>query len=204
MAEQPKPIEYSLTSGPNSIQNVGKPRAVLLVGFMGAGKTTVGHELGRRVGCTFIDLDDVIVAKAGKSIAEIFATSGEPAFRALENQALRRVLSEVPERPTVIALGGGAFVQRDNIEVIRRSGIPTIFLDAGIDTLLMRCRAERKTRPLAQDENLFRQLYRDRRSAYMKADYRVETARKAVREIVSEILSRLGWSNEVSGVPQEF
>lgn len=182
---------------------LGTPKAILLVGFMGAGKTTVGQELSRRLGWKFVDLDDVIVAMAGKSVARIFAEKGETWFRKYENRALTLVLGKVPERSTVIALGGGAFVQSDNIEVIRRSRVPAVFLDAEVDALLLRCRAEKKVRPLAKDENLFRQLYRERRSAYMKAEHRVETARKAVREIVSEIISRLGWIDEVSEVPQD-
>jgi shikimate kinase len=179
-----------------------RPQSVFLLGFMGAGKTTIGRELSRQLGWRFVDLDDVIVARAAKSVAQIFAEEGEQSFRNYEKQALSEILSEVEYRSTVIALGGGTFVQGDNIEAIRRSGVTTVFLDAGIETLLLRCRAEKKARPLANDENLFRQLYRERRSGYMKADHRVETARKAVREIVSEIISRLGWSNEVSAVRQ--
>jgi shikimate kinase len=178
----------------------GRPRSLLLVGFMGAGKTTVGRELSRATGCEFVDLDDVIVERAGKSVAEIFAQEGEASFRNHEKEALRQVLGELRQRSTVIALGGGTFVQSDNLEEIRRSGIPAVFLDAEIETLLTRCRAEKKSRPLAKDENLFRQLYRERRSGYMKAEHRVETARKAVREVVAEIISRLGWSDEVSEV----
>jgi shikimate kinase len=186
---------------PNSTKQSGRSQAVILVGFMGAGKTTIGRELGRLLGWKFVDLDDVIVTNAGKSVVQIFQEEGETSFRQHEKRALADVLGEARGQSTVIALGGGAFVQPDNTDVISRSGIPAVFLDAEIDTLLLRCRAERKVRPLAQNENQFRQLYEERRSAYMKADHRVYTGKKAVREIVQEIISRLGWSDEVSEVP---
>lgn len=180
----------------------GKPRAVFLVGFMGAGKTTVGRELSSRAGLRFVDLDDVVVeAAAGKSIPQIFAEEGEKGFRQREKVALMMVLASAKEESTVIALGGGAYVQPEIYEVIRRALIPTVFLDARVDTLLERCQREGKKRPLAQDENHFRQLYEARRSGYMKAEHCVETAGKSVGAIVSEITDRLGWSNEIPEVP---
>lgn len=182
---------------PNSTNKSERSQAVILVGFMGAGKTTIGRELGRLLGWEFVDLDDVIVTNAGKSVVQIFQEEGEASFRHREKSALVAILGTAREQSTVIALGGGAFVQPDNTEVISRSRIPSVFLDAEIDTLLLRCRAERKVRPLAQNENQFRQLYEERRSAYMKADHRVYTGKKAVREIVQEIVSWLGWSDEV-------
>jgi shikimate kinase len=169
---------------------------------MGAGKTTVGRELAARLRWKFVDLDDVVVEEAGKPVPQIFAEHGEVAFREHEHRALVRVLNNVPQSPMVIALGGGAFVQPANAEVILRSAISTVFLDAGVDTLLLRCHRERKVRPLAQNENQFRQLYEQRQNGYMKAEHRVETAGKAVREIVTEIVSRLGWSDEVFEVQQ--
>jgi len=169
---------------------------------MGAGKTTVGRELAARLRWKFVDLDDVVVEEAGKPVPQIFAELGEAVFREHEHRALVRVLDNVPQSPMVIALGGGAFVQAANAEVILRSAISTVFLDAGVDTLLLRCHRERKVRPLAQNENQFRQLYEQRRNGYMKAEHRVETAGKAVREIVTEIVSRLGWSDEVFEVQQ--
>ena len=165
-----------------------------LVGESGCGKTTVGRELGKRMSCKFVDLDDVIVARAGKLIPQIFVEEGETGFRRRETEALREVLGRLKSVPAmVIALGGGAFVQPDNQQLIRESGIRSVFLDAGVDTLLQRCRDENRARPLAQDENQFRQLYEARQSSYMKAEYRVETAGKSISEVVTEIISRLGF-----------
>lgn len=159
---------------------------------MGAGKTTVGSALARRLGWPFIDLDDVIVRLASKSVPDIFRDEGEVRFREYETAALRQVIEEhLPVKSTVVALGGGAFVQARNRDLIRASKHPTVFLDADLPELRKRCAAELGTRPLFRDENQFRQLYESRRSGYMEADLRVDTAGKAIDEIVNEVLSRL-------------
>jgi len=165
---------------------------------MGAGKTTVGHELSKKLGWKFTDLDDLIVKRAGKSIADIFAMEGEPAFRQRESKSLAEVIQRSAKQKFVIALGGGAYVQPDNFDAIRKSGCRTIHLDADLKTLTSRCQREGKVRPLLQDQNQFRQLYEARRSGYMKADHRVETAGKSVQQIVTEIMLQLGFSDELS------
>ena len=97
----------------------------------------------------------------------------------------------IADEPTVVALGGGAFVQAHNLHLLHASKEPTVFLDADLPELQKRCAQELDTRPLFRDENQFRQLYETRRSGYMKADVRVDTAGKAIDEIVNEVLSRL-------------
>src|SRR5574338_447733 len=106
---------------------------------MGAGKTTVGRELSRQLGWKFLDLDDLIVRRARKSVADIFATEGEPGFRQRESRALAEVIRRSAKRPIIIALGGGAYVQLANFEAIRQSGCRTIHLDADLATLTARC-----------------------------------------------------------------
>jgi len=165
---------------------------------MGAGKTTVGLELSKQLGWKLTDLDDLIVKRARKSIADIFSTEGEPAFRQRESKALAEVIRQAAKQTIVIALGGGAYVQPNNFEAIRESGCRTIHLDADLDTLTSRCQREGKVRPLLQDQNQFRQLYEARRSGYMKADHRVETAGKSVHQIVTEIMLQLGFNDELS------
>ena len=182
------------TKNTRSESGPGEIRAIFLVGFMGAGKTTVGGALALRMGWRFVDLDDIVVARTERSVAEIFREEGEARFRELETEALREVIDErLPAERTVVALGGGAFVQARNLDLIRASEQPTVFLDANIPELRKRCAAELGTRPLFRDENQFRQLYESRRSGYMEADLRVDTAGKAVDEIVNEVLSRLEW-----------
>jgi shikimate kinase len=165
---------------------------------MGAGKTTVGRELGKTLGWKFTDLDDLVIKRAKKSVPDIFAAEGEAGFRLRESQALRELISRSAKQAVVIALGGGAFVQPDNFQIIRLSRCKTIYLDADLQTLSGRCHREGKVRPLLQDENQFRQLYEARQSGYMKADYRVNTAGKSVSQIVTEIKLKLGFTDEVS------
>jgi shikimate kinase len=165
---------------------------------MGAGKTTVGSALARRLGWPFIDLDDIIVARIGRSVPEIFREEGEQHFREHETAALREVIDQrLLAQATVVALGGGAFVQPRNLGLIRDAKQPTVFLDADLPELRKRCTAELGTRPLFRDENQFRQLYEARQSGYMKADLRVDTTGKKVEEIVNEVLSRLELNDDV-------
>ena len=167
------------------------PQAVVLVGFMGAGKTSVGRELARRLRGRFVDLDDEIVAAEGRSITELFDKSGEEAFRSAESRALNALLARHSER-LVLALGGGAFVQAQNADAIRQAGLPVIFLDAPVETLRARCAAEGSTRPLFRDEARFRRLYEERRPRYLAATHRVATEKAAVSEVAAEIARLLG------------
>jgi shikimate kinase len=159
---------------------------------MGAGKTSVGQQLAHDLGWRFVDLDDRIIAFDGRSVPEIFRTEGEAAFRAKETAALQMLIGELGLQPTAIALGGGAFAQPTNVALIRSTNLPVVFLDASVEELMNRCRPQAGQRPLFQDENQFRQLYEQRRSAYMKADHCVETCGHSVSEVASEVASRLG------------
>ena len=174
----------------NSLQE--KPRACFLVGFMGAGKTSVGQRLAGDLGWRFVDLDDRIVAADGRSVPEIFRAEGEAEFRAKETPALQTLIGELGLQPTVIALGGGAFAQARNAALIRNTKLPVVFLDAPVEELMKRCRAQTGQRPLFQDENQFRQLYEERRSAYMEAGLCVDTSGQSVSEVASEVASLLG------------
>lgn len=166
--------------------------AVILVGFMGAGKTSVGQELAQRLGWRFVDLDQRVQQRDGRTIAEIFRDSGEPAFRRLETAALGDLLREAAQSSgTVAALGGGAFAQDANVILLRDAGYPSVFLEAPVEELRRRCATENATRPLFQDENQFRQLYEGRRDAYMKADFRVMTTGKTVVQVASEVMEWL-------------
>jgi shikimate kinase len=169
---------------------------IVLVGFMGAGKTSVGQELARLRRWRFVDLDQQIQQREGRAIADIFRDSGEPAFRRLETEALRAVLEQAAASPGVIAaLGGGAFAQQENLALLQAARYPSIFLDAPLAELRRRCAADGSARPLFQDENQFRQLYEDRRDDYMKADFRVDTAGKTVAQVAAEVGTLLGWDS---------
>ena len=170
------------------------PRAqsVFLVGFMGAGKTSVGEALATRLGWRFIDLDGRIEARQQRKISAIFRDSGESEFRRLENEELQQVMAEVEGKVAVVALGGGTFVRPGNAHSLRNCGY-TVFLDAPVKQLWQRAEAQ-GARPLAVSENHFRQLYAARRSRYMEADCCVQTGGRSVAEVVAEIAARLPWA----------
>jgi shikimate kinase len=167
-------------------------RGFVLVGFMGAGKTSVGRALGRQLNWPFEDLDDRIEARERLSVPRLFEAYGESGFREREAAALRAVCSELLRSPRVIALGGGAFVQPENAMLIESLKVPTVFLDAPVDELLRRCRQEERIRPLCRDESQFRGLYDVRLTAYQGAVHRVDTYRKDIDEIAREVACKLG------------
>ena len=121
---------------------------ITLTGFMGSGKTTVGKVLADFLGCPFMDLDDLVVKKAGKSIPDIFAQDGEPAFRELEAQILRKTVAKYAESTAVLALGGGAVLAPASAALLREKTV-CIYLRATLDTLLARLEGETAGRPLA-------------------------------------------------------
>jgi len=184
----------------------GATRCLALIGFMGAGKTTVGRTLATRLRWNFFDLDDVIEQRAQQTIAQIFASSGESGFRRMETAALRSLLEErslLQERPLlqerslpqdqstasdlILALGGGAFVQPENRAVLSAAGVTTILLEAPLEELRRRCTGQDKVRPLAQQEERFAQLFAARRADYALAHFTVQTLNKAVDQIAAEI-----------------
>ena len=121
---------------------------ITLTGFMGSGKTTVGKVLADFLGCPFMDLDDLIVKKAGKSIPEIFAQDGEPAFRQLEARLLRQTVEKYTENTVVLALGGGAVTAPASAALLHEKSV-CIYLRATLETLLSRLEGETAGRPLA-------------------------------------------------------
>ena len=121
---------------------------ITLTGFMGSGKTTVGKVLADFLGCPFMDLDDLVVKKAGKSIPDIFAQDGEPAFRELEAQVLRKTVAKYAESTAVLALGGGAVLAPASAALLHEKTV-CIYLRAALDTLLERLAGETAGRPLA-------------------------------------------------------
>jgi shikimate kinase len=172
--------------------SVSGTRAVFLVGFMGAGKTSVGQVLGRILGWQFDDLDDLIQAREGRSIETIFRDSGEAEFRRAEHDALRQLLTELDTSPRVVALGGGAFVQPENAKLLDEAKFPSVFLDAPVDELFHRCQMQPVERPLRRDQDRFRSLYETRRASYLKAFVRIDTAGKNLEMIAAEIATYLG------------
>jgi shikimate kinase len=175
----------------------GSPRnAVFLVGFMGAGKSSVGRALGQQLNWVFEDLDDRIERREGRSIAEIFGNSGEAEFRRAEHSALVQLLEELRGGGArIVALGGGAFVARENAALLQAAGLPTIFLDAAVDELWQRCCMQANEtgaeRPLLRSRQQFRELYQARRKSYCQASTTLPTGGRSVDAIAAEIVERL-------------
>jgi shikimate kinase len=173
-------------------------RTVFLVGFMGAGKSSVGRALSLRLGWGFEDLDDRIQVREARSIAQIFSESGEVGFRRAETEALRELISELGSSSRVVGLGGGAFVQAENAALLSQTGAPIVFLDAPVDELFRRCLQEQVERPLRQDREKFHELYEARRPLYMTGTVLVETSGRSVEAVADEVIRLLGISEDTN------
>ena len=157
---------------------------------MGAGKTTVGRILARKLGYRYCDADKVIEAKAGKTVSDIFSAFGEEYFRDLESETLVSLAGKAKQ---VIATGGGAVVREENREAMKKGGV-TIYLKAPISVIWERVRHS-KTRPLLNVDNPFdaaEELLRKRAPFYETADITIDTGNLTPEEAASEIMKKLG------------
>ena len=163
-----------------------KTDKIYLVGFMGAGKSSVARALGRRLDWKAEDIDARIEQAERRDIPTIFRDSGEPYFRAREREALIDLL---PERGAVIASGGGTFADASNRELMLRDG-GVVWLDAPFEIILKRVPRDGR-RPLAADRLSMEQLYNQRLAAYRQAHLRVDAGRGSVEELVEHIVEWL-------------
>ena len=159
---------------------------IFLVGFMGAGKSEAGRALALRLDYSFLDLDEVIVQQAGKSIREIFMLSSEQEFRRLETEAIRRLTGL---KSSVVALGGGAFQSEENREILRSYG-RTVWLDCPFEICFQRIKGD-NSRPLLGDEAATKLLFEKRRPTYGAADLTVETGNLPPEAIAALIITTL-------------
>jgi shikimate kinase len=160
-----------------------KADKLYLVGFMGAGKSTVARAVGRATGWRVEDIDERIEARERRSIAAIFAQQGEAYFRQLERQALSELL---PERHTIVATGGGTFIEADNRALMLADG-GVAWLDLPLARVIDRVPADGR-RPLASDRAQLEQLYTRRQLAYAQAHVRIDATRP-VPEVVERLLA---------------
>ena len=163
-----------------------KADKLYLVGFMAAGKTSVGRALARRLDWEFVDIDDVIERQEHMTVSEIFARHGEPYFRAAERAI---VAEQLRARHTVVATGGGTFVDPQNRAVIRGDGV-SVWLDAPLDRVIARIPADGR-RPLAADRADLERLYEARRLAYEQAHMRLDAGRAGIDALVEQLVDWL-------------
>ena len=160
---------------------------IFLVGFMGAGKTSVGRAMAKSIGFDFIDLDEIIESQAGKTISAIFAEQGETAFRRMEREAIESCRGR---EQTVIALGGGAFVSEENREIVRRLG-KSVWLDCPLEICLKRTAGD-EGRPLLKGQVEMKKLYESRLPFYSLADFVVTSADDSIEETARRVTLMLG------------
>jgi shikimate kinase len=175
-------------------------RSIILVGLMGAGKSSVGRRLAGKLGLPFVDADHEIEAAAGKSITEIFADHGEAYFREGERKVIARLLGSGIQ---VLATGGGAFINDETRERIRQGGV-SIWLKAGLPLLMKRV-MKRSDRPLLKSEDpeaVMLRLMEQRYPVYATADVTVESRDVQHGQMVNDVIKALvlwdGW-NRFSG-----
>jgi shikimate kinase len=169
---------------------IGMGKSIVLIGMMGAGKSSVGRCLHRRTGLALLDIDEVVASKFQMSIPKIFAEHGEKKFREAETEALRRVQTEEQK---IIVTGGGVVLRKENVEILRKQGV-IVWLDGNEDTLFARA-SQKQNRPLLQTKNprkAFSQILRARRSLYADMlDFRVDTSVLTDEEVAVAILAKL-------------
>lgn len=174
------------TPHPQGMDRFRLSRSIVLVGLMGAGKTSVGKRLATLLGVAFTDSDTRIVEAAGMSIPEIFASLGESAFRDGERRVISRLLAE---RPGVLATGGGAFIEARTREEIAAHGT-SVWLRADVETLWDRVR-DRPGRPLLQTADpkaTLTDLHRRRSPVYALADVAVDSRRGVSHETMARAI----------------
>ncbi len=163
---------------------------IILVGFMGTGKSAVGKMLARKLKRPFIDLDRQIEAQAGRSVQQIFEQDGEPAFRKMEAKAVREAAAL---KDHVIATGGGVMCDEQNVQALRSGGV-LVCLTAGADAILERTAATLPARPLlagGDPKERINELLKLRAPYYARADVTIDTTGRTLQEVTEEILQRI-------------
>lgn len=167
-------------------QNV---KNIVLTGFMGVGKTTVGEQLAKRLGVEFFDTDEIIERQEGKTVSQILDTEGEEYFRRLEDKALRELLDQ---GPAVISTGGGTFENPELRRLCKEKAV-SVWLVSSFERLLGGMEELRKSRPMLKLQTLeeVKELYEKRSVHYAESDFAVETKDMSQEQVVDAILELL-------------
>ncbi len=176
-------------------------RSIVLVGMMGAGKSSIGRRLAARLNIPFVDADTEIETAAQMTIADIFARQGEDYFRSGEARVIARLLDGGPQ---VLATGGGAVMNADTRAAIKAKGV-SIWLTADVDVLMRRINKRRHERPMLQAEDpaaRLRELMVEREPVYALSDLTVQSREVPHEAIVTEIVAVLGDFLDASSMPR--
>ncbi len=181
-----------MTTSANNLEGapIRRPiRRIVLTGFMGAGKSTVGPLLAERLSWPFLDADEVIAAETGMPIHEFFARHGEAAFRQRERETIARLLSA---DSLVLALAGGAMEPDATRELLlNHSGTLVVHLEAMLETALERCRGTEATRPVLADAANLKARYEKRLPLYRLAHHSIAVDALTPEKVAEAILTRL-------------
>lgn len=178
---------FTAQSGPLA-SPAAQPRRVVLTGFMGSGKTTVGPLVAARLGWRFLDVDDVIEAEAGATIAQLFARHGEAPFRDREHATIARLAAQ-DEDALVLALGGGAIERPDTRNLLLTTpGTLLVHLEVDLATALVRCAGTEGARPILADQANLADRYARRLPLYRTAHVSVPVDTLTPDEVVDAIL----------------
>ena len=159
---------------------------IVITGFMGCGKTGVARKLAELLSLEVVDLDEAITEREGRSPAKLISEDGEKAFREIETEALRDLLKSGPIR--IIALGGGAWIEQVNRELINQNRGMSVWLDTPFGTCWERIEISGDDRPLGRDREQARELYERRRPIYQLANIRIEAGpEKSLDDLASQI-----------------
>ncbi len=155
---------------------------IFLVGFMGSGKTSIGCELAAYLEYQFVDLDNLITKEANTTINEIFAQYGEAHFRQLEHKMLKNIIKC---QNTVVALGGGTYIEQKNRKLIKKSGI-SIWLQCELAVILSRL-ANDSSRPLNRNPQQMQKLLESRLIIYQQTDFQIDITNLTIQDAVKQI-----------------
>lgn len=178
-----------------------KDRLIVIVGFMGCGKTAVAEELSRLLDMSGVDLDRRIEEVEGRTPSQIISADGEAAFRERETAALRELLSR--DEPAVIAMGGGAWNIAVNRELIRSGDSVVVWLDTPFDVCWQRIEQDTQLRPLAPSRAAAERLYSERLPFYRMADLRINFAGESPARIAKNIAVLLSLESHNQVLDQE-
>lgn len=161
-------------------------KPIVITGFMGSGKSRIARELARRLNVPMLDLDERITARSGRSPAQLIVEDGEAAFRSVESEMLAEVLRN--NEAQVIALGGGAWIQSANRELVEQYGCLSVWLDAPFETCWTRIESSAEDRPLGKTREQALVLFQQRRPVYELARIHIEIREEHFDDLLSRIM----------------